>query len=97
MYLDKEELERIRKEGEEYSKQKEKESHGSKYISEAKLQIYCLHCKHEFFELGKALLNTRGMSFLDLDWLNENATTLICKHCGYIHWFNKNVIEMRVE
>ncbi len=99
MYYNKEELERLRKEGEKQLQQLEEEENlqGDRYRSEAGIQIQCLHCKYDRFEIGKALLNTRGMTFLDLDWLNENATTLICKRCGYIHWFNKEVTVMKDE
>lgn len=97
MYYNKEELERMRKKGEEYLRQEEEKLKGYKYTSEAELQITCTHCKYERFEQGKALLNTRGMTFLDLDWLNENATTLICKRCGYIHWFSQKVTEIQDE
>lgn len=95
MYYNEEELERMKKKGEEYLRQEEEEKKGYKYKSEAELQIRCMHCKYEYFEAGEALLNTRGMTFLDLDWLNNNATTLICKRCGYIHWFNKQVKKIK--
>jgi predicted nucleic-acid-binding Zn-ribbon protein len=91
VYYNKEELERLKKQSEEYWKQKEEEEKGYKYTSEAGLQIVCTHCKYERFEQSKALLNTRGMTFLDLDWLNDDATILICKRCGYTHWFCKEV------
>jgi len=97
MYYNKEELEKIRKQGEEYSNRQEEESKGYRYTSSAGLQIDCIHCKHDRFAIGKALLNTRGMSLFDLDWLNAGATTLICKRCGYIHWFIANVTETENE
>ncbi|MCF8012329.1 MAG: hypothetical protein K9L17_13580 [Clostridiales bacterium] len=59
------------------------------------IQIKCIHCKHTKFELGKALLNSRGLTFLDLDWLNESAKILICKRCGYIHWFSGEITEIK--
>lgn len=94
MYYDKEELERIRKEGEEKAKELVKYKVGRKYKSN-EVQVICIHCKHDKFDLGKALLNSRGMTFFDLDWLNESANTLICKRCGYIHWFGMKVTEMK--
>ena len=93
MYYEKEGLERMRKEGEAYWKQKEEEEKGCKYTSEAGLKITCLHCNYDRFEFGKALLNTRGMSFFDLDWLNKDAVTLACRRCGFIHWFGNKVTE----
>ncbi len=94
MYYDEEELEQIRKKGEEYTKKEEEKAKGKKYKSEAEMQISCTHCGYEYFGQGKALLNTRGMSFFDLDWLNADATTLICNRCGYIHWFGRDVTEI---
>lgn len=91
MYYSKEELEDIRNKGEAYLNEKEESSKGQPFVSAAQLKIGCVHCGHDRFESGKALLNTRGMTYLGLDWLNENATILICKRCGYIHWFNQAV------
>jgi uncharacterized protein len=50
-------------------------------------QIVCEHCGHEEFDEGSALLNTAGMSFMNLDWANKSATTLMCDACGRIHWY----------
>ncbi|KUO63116.1 MAG: hypothetical protein APF84_11355 [Gracilibacter sp. BRH_c7a] len=94
MYYSKEELEQIRKKSEEYLQKEEENSKGKKYTSAAELEVNCTHCGYDRFEQGKALLNTRGMSFFDLDWLNADATTLICIRCGYIQWFGKNVTEI---
>jgi predicted nucleic-acid-binding Zn-ribbon protein len=92
MFFNKEHLERMRKEGEDFAKKlqggKEK---GKRYVSAAELSIRCLHCGHDRFFEGKALLNTRGLSFLDLDWLNDDAITLQCDTCGFIHWFGRKV------
>ncbi|WP_088104182.1 hypothetical protein [Halalkalibacter urbisdiaboli] len=66
---------------------------GRKYKSN-EIQITCVHCKNKTFQLGKALLNTRGLTFFDLDWLNESAHTLLCVRCGYIHWFGNQVVEI---
>ncbi len=32
-------------------------------------------------------MNTKGMSFLNLDWLNKSGDGAICRTCGYIHVF----------
>ncbi|KKM09925.1 hypothetical protein SY88_16905 [Clostridiales bacterium PH28_bin88] len=69
----------------------EEEARGDKYESENGIQVICGHCKNDFFHKGNALLNTRGLTFLDLDWLNQSATTLICTRCGYVHWFGREV------
>jgi predicted nucleic-acid-binding Zn-ribbon protein len=49
--------------------------------------VVCPHCGHDRFAEGKAQLNTAGMSFLNLDWANRTATTLVCGQCGRIEWF----------
>ncbi|MGI6686641.1 MAG: hypothetical protein ACOX47_14435 [Bacillota bacterium] len=91
MYYSPEQLERMKKGGEEHLKKQEEEKKGYKYKSGNGIQVICIHCKHDHFHKGSALLNTRGMTFFDLDWLNQSATTLICASCGYIHWFGKEV------
>jgi hypothetical protein len=50
-------------------------------------KVSCPHCKSEAFYEGRALLNTFGMTFLNLDWANKGATTLMCDQCGLIQWF----------
>ena len=93
MYYSKEQLEEMRKKGEkdlrEISEGSQEEC--ARYQSQPDIQITCLHCKHDLFVEGKALLNTRGLTFFGLDWLNESATTLLCSQCGFIHWFMKDV------
>ncbi|TDB36805.1 MAG: DNA-binding protein [Actinobacteria bacterium] len=49
--------------------------------------VVCSHCGGNEFDAGAALLNTRGMTFLNLDWANRNATLLICTNCSHIEWF----------
>ena len=53
----------------------------------AGIPVICSHCGHNEFESSTAMLNTRALTFFDLDWANEEATILICKHCGHIEWF----------
>jgi predicted nucleic-acid-binding Zn-ribbon protein len=95
MYYSKKDLERLGKEAEEEFKRQEaevqKEAQGFRYNSRAGLQITCPHCKNDRFLESKALLNTRGMTFFNLDWLNDDACILICKRCGNISWFYSNV------
>ncbi len=97
LYYSKEELERLKKDGEEKAKEMTKKMEfdkiGREYKSNDK-QVNCIHCKHTKFQFGKALHNSRGLTFFDLDWLNESAITLICKRCGYIHWFSGKVTEI---
>ncbi len=91
MYYSEKELERIRKQGEEYAEKLEQQAKGQKFNSAAGTPITCIHCHHDHFHQGKALLNTRGLTFFDLEWLNESANTLMCVKCGYIQWFGKEV------
>ena len=52
-------------------------------------QIRCTHCGHERFIAGSALLNTFGMTAMNLAWANKKATTLMCDACGLVHWFGE--------
>lgn len=49
--------------------------------------ILCAHCRHDGFDAHEILLNTRGLTFLKLDWLNRSATALMCAKCGHINLF----------
>ena len=35
-------------------------------------------------------MTTTGMTFLDLDWLNQSAAGAICLRCGFVHTFMGN-------
>lgn len=59
---------------------------GTKF-SVAGKPVRCVHCASETFAAEKYLLNTRGATFLNLDWMNEAATTLVCTECGRMEWF----------
>ncbi len=50
-------------------------------------RVICPHCQSDEFVEGRALMNTFGMTFLNLDWANKEATTLMCGNCGLIQWF----------
>lgn len=49
--------------------------------------LKCPICGGSSFTKRTSLLNSRGLTFLDLDWLNQGAINYICKKCGYILWF----------
>ena len=49
--------------------------------------IVCTQCGSERFRTRRILLNTRGLTALKLDWLNQGATALICVRCGLIQLF----------
>lgn len=49
--------------------------------------FHCLACGGSLFYTRHSLLNTMGLTLLDWEALNREATNLICHDCGYIHWF----------
>lgn len=51
--------------------------------------VQCPHCRNAEFEEKEVLLNTRGLTFLKLDWLNRSATALICTRCGLVQFFSR--------
>lgn len=51
------------------------------------VQVRCAHCGGYEFDLREILMNTRGVTFLNLDWLNRGASALTCRHCSRIEWF----------
>ncbi len=51
------------------------------------LPVQCPHCGSVTFELRRALLNTAGLTFLNLDWANRQAALLVCGSCGSVQWF----------
>ena len=53
----------------------------------AGIAVICPHCRHGSFERRHALLNTRVMTLLRLDWLNQEANALVCQKCGLIQFF----------
>ena len=32
-------------------------------------------------------MNTRGASFFNFDWANQEAVNHVCDQCGYVFWF----------
>lgn len=49
--------------------------------------LVCPHCRNEKFFQRSWQLNTAGMTFFNLDWLNDSATNYVCSRCGRIEWF----------
>ena len=49
--------------------------------------VGCGHCGGDRFVEGRALLNSAGLTFFNLDWANKSAATLTCTACGRIEWF----------
>lgn len=53
----------------------------------AGIALSCSHCGGTEFTERSALLNTRGLTWLGLDWLNEGARVFACSNCGHLEWF----------
>lgn len=51
------------------------------------VKLECVICKNSLFWTRTTLMNTKGMTFFNLDWANKNATNYVCDNCGYVHWF----------
>ncbi|MCF7686943.1 MAG: DNA-binding protein [Cephaloticoccus sp.] len=51
--------------------------------------VTCPHCGGVRFHDRKTLMNTRGATFFNLDWLNRAAFTLTCSTCSRIEWFGR--------
>ncbi|RMF40578.1 MAG: DNA-binding protein [Anaerolineae bacterium] len=49
--------------------------------------VTCSHCGGQTFFAREAQLNTAWRSFLDVDWLDESASVLVCSECGHLEWF----------
>ena len=62
--------------------------------STAGKNIKCQHCGNDKFTTRRAQLNTKGLTFLDLDWANPAADVLICSNCGFLHWFLNQISEI---
>jgi predicted nucleic-acid-binding Zn-ribbon protein len=60
--------------------------------------LRCMHCGCRGFFKRRVLLNTRGLTYLGLEWMNDAAQVLECANCGYLHWFSGDAGEgMRQE
>lgn len=65
----------------------------NKEVREVQIQgkkLTCPICKHDQFWSRETLMNTPGMTFFGVEWLNKAATNYICDSCGYVHWFVTN-------
>ena len=51
------------------------------------IQLNCSHCTKDLFRSRGVLLNTRGLTFLGLDWLNQSAHAMECAHCSLVQIF----------
>lgn len=49
--------------------------------------LKCSICGHDRFHGRKAMLNTKGATFFQVEWLNREAECSVCERCGFVHWF----------
>ena len=59
---------------------------GDRYLVAGR-EVTCPHCGGTRFFEGDALLDSRGASFVGLDWASKGAVTLTCCACGHVAWF----------
>lgn len=50
--------------------------------------LACDSCAGSTFEQHHWKLQTTGMTFMNLDWANRDATCFVCATCRRIHWFH---------
>lgn len=51
--------------------------------------LVCRLCGHDEFDQRPMLINTMGMTFINLDWLNDSACALVCRECHHIELFTQ--------
>ena len=49
--------------------------------------VRCPICSGNQFRSRRALLNTRALTFFNLEWANKKATLYVCEQCGHVLWF----------
>jgi hypothetical protein len=54
----------------------------------------CLVCQGGLFTTRAIKLNTATLELLDLAWANRSSLGVICHHCGYIHEFLGDAIQL---
>ena len=60
-------------------------------------KLRCTVCEHERFWSRRTLMNTRGTTFLGLDWINKEAVNYVCERCGHVFWFFEDPVEEEEE
>lgn len=50
-------------------------------------RIVCPLCGHDKFDQKSMLVNTTGMTLMNLDWLNSSACVLVCRRCSRMELF----------
>lgn len=60
------------------------------------ISLTCPICGHDEFDRREMLMNTSGMSFMGMDWLNSSACALVCQRCKRIELFGESPAERSV-
>ncbi|GAA3536300.1 hypothetical protein GCM10022234_36390 [Aeromicrobium panaciterrae] len=55
--------------------------------------LVCNVCGNDEFLQREIKMQTTGMTFFDLDFLNESSDGVVCNRCGYVHMFAATVHE----
>jgi predicted nucleic-acid-binding Zn-ribbon protein len=55
--------------------------------------LTCQVCQNSTFYQREIKMQTTGMTFFDLDFLNESSDGVVCSRCGYVHMFAARVHE----
>ncbi|KQV76160.1 hypothetical protein ASC61_14765 [Aeromicrobium sp. Root344] len=55
--------------------------------------LVCQVCGNDRFLQREIKMQTTGLTFFDLDFLNESADGVVCDRCGYVHMFAARVHE----
>ena len=62
---------------------------GSGRYTAAGRPVSCAQCGADEFVARPAVVNTRGLTFFGLDWLDRGAVVLVCERCGLLTWFQR--------
>jgi hypothetical protein len=57
-------------------------------------QLSCVVCGADEFAYREVMMNTSGLTFLDLDWANKSALGAVCTTCGFVHAFMGGLVEL---
>lgn len=64
------------------------EPHSGGRVRVAGELLTCVVCKRGTeFARREVNMNTKGMTFFGLDWLNKSGDGAVCMTCGYVHVF----------
>lgn len=50
--------------------------------------LACLMCGYRMFVARRGQIQSRLLSFLNLDWLGSTTTSYACGSCGHLHEFS---------